>query len=179
MRKPLVLILVLLLGAGMAACGGDDDSANEEAAATPTETAAPEPVDLTALAGDVSKNTKRKPRIPKPNGDPPAELVTEDIVKGKGPGAKQGDTLTMKYVGVSWSNGEQFDASWDRGDTFPFQLGAGMVIPGWDEGMVGMKKGGRRLLAIPPELAYGPQGAPPAIGPNETLVFVVDLVKIG
>jgi peptidylprolyl isomerase len=178
--KLLTLTLVLALGAGVAACGDDDDS-SEETAATPaaTETAAPEPADVSALAAEVSDDTKKKPKIPAPSGDPPAELVTEDIVKGKGRGAKAGDTLTMQYVGVSWSNGQEFDASWDRGQTFPFQLGAGMVIPGWDQGMEGMKKGGRRLLAIPPDLAYGAQGSPPVIGPNETLVFVVDLVKIG
>jgi peptidylprolyl isomerase len=178
--KLITLTLVLVLGGTIAACGDDDDdSGGSEAAATPTETAAPEPADVSALAGEISKDTKSKPTIPAPSGDPPAELVTEDIVKGKGPGAQAGDTLTMQYVGVSWSTGQEFDASWDRGETFPFQLGAGMVIPGWDQGMVGMKKGGRRLLVIPPDLAYGPDGSPPAIGPNETLVFVVDLVKIG
>jgi peptidylprolyl isomerase len=103
--------------------------------------------------------------------------VTKDIVKGKGPKAKPGDTLTMMYTGYSWSNGQKFDASWDRGQPFPFQLGAGMVIPGWDKGMVGMRKGGRRLLIIPPDQGYGPQGSGP-IGPNETLIFAVDLKKL-
>ena len=84
----------------------------------------------------------------------------------------------MHYVGVSWSSGAQFDASWDRGQTFQFTLGAGMVIRGWDEGVAGMKVGGRRKLVIPPELGYGEQGAGGVIGPNETLVFVVDLVAI-
>jgi peptidylprolyl isomerase len=178
--KLITLTIALALGAGFAACGDDDDSSTAgETAATPTETAAPEPTDVVALAAEVSKNTKKKPEIPTPSGEPPSQLVVEDIVKGKGRAAEAGDTLTMNYVGTSWSTGEQFDASWDRGETFPFQLGAGMVIPGWDEGMVGMKKGGRRLLAIPPDMAYGPQGSPPAIGPNETLLFVVDLEKIG
>jgi peptidylprolyl isomerase len=104
--------------------------------------------------------------------------VKRDIVTGKGKPAKAGDTLTMQYVGVSWSTGEQFDASWDHGQPFPFKLGAGMVIPGWDKGMVGMRKGGRRLLVIPPEMGYGPTGQGP-IGPNETLIFAVDLVDIG
>ena len=85
----------------------------------------------------------------------------------------------MQYVGVSFSTGEQFDASWDRGQPFQFQLGAQMVIPGWDQGVAGMKVGGRRRLVIPPDLAYGRQGSPPAIGPSETLVFVIDLVSIG
>jgi peptidylprolyl isomerase len=179
MRSRLIsLTIALALGAGVVACGDDDDGSGEAAAApTPTETAAP--ADVSALAAEVSDDTKSKPAIPAPSGDPPTELVTEDIVEGKGRAAKAGDNLTMQYVGVSWSNGQEFDASWDRGEPFVFQLGAGMVIPGWDQGLEGMKKGGRRLLAIPPELAYGPQGSPPVIGPNETLVFVVDLVKIG
>jgi peptidylprolyl isomerase len=177
--KLLILLLALGLGVGLAACGDDDDdSGGSGAAGAATETATPEPADVSALAGKVSKDTDSKPRIPTPSGDPPSELVTEDIVKGKGRAAKPGDTLTMQYVGTSWSNGQEFDASWDRGQTFPFKLGAGMVIPGWDQGMKGMKEGGRRLLAIPPDLAYGPQGSPPVIGPNETLVFVVDLVKL-
>jgi peptidylprolyl isomerase len=177
--KLATLALALALGAGLAACGDDDDETEAAATPAPTETATPEPADVSALAREVSKNTKRKPSIPAPSGEPPAELVTEDIVAGKGRGAKAGDTLTMQYVGISWSNGQEFDASWNSGQKFPFQLGAGMVIPGWDQGMEGMKKGGRRLLAIPPDLAYGPEGSPPVIGPNETLVFVVDLVKIG
>jgi peptidylprolyl isomerase len=177
--KSLILLLALVLGVGLAACGDDDDdSGGSSAAGAATETATPEPADVSALAGKVAKDTDAKPKIPAPSGDPPSKLVTEDIVEGKGRAAKPGDTLTMQYVGVSWSNGQEFDASWDRGQTFPFKLGAGMVIPGWDQGMKGMKEGGRRLLAIPPDLAYGPQGSPPVIGPNETLVFVVDLVKL-
>ena len=180
MRSKLtILTLVLVLGAGVAACGDDDDASSETAAtptATPTETASAAGIE--ALVQGTSKKTDAKPEVPAPEGDPPSELVTRDIVKGKGPKAKQGDTLTMQYVGLSWSNGQQFDASWDAGQPFPFQLGAGMVIPGWDQGMVGMQKGGRRLLVIPPDLGYGPQGSGP-IGPNETLIFVVDLVEIG
>jgi peptidylprolyl isomerase len=177
--KLLSLALALLLGAGVASCGGDDSSATESAATpTPTETATAAPPNVDAIVAGISRNTKKKPAIVKPEGDPPTELVSKDIVKGKGPKAKAGDTLTMQYVGVSWSTGEQFDASWDRGQPFPFQLGAQMVIPGWDQGMVGMRKGGRRLLVLPPDLAYGPQGSGP-IGPNETLIFAVDLVKLG
>jgi peptidylprolyl isomerase len=176
--KLLSLMLVLLLGAGAAACGGDDSGSSEAAAtATPTETATPAAANADAIVAGVTKNTKKKPAIVTPEGDPPTELVTKDIVKGTGPKAKPGDRLTMQYVGVAWSNGQQFDASWDRGQPFPFQLGAQMVIPGWDRGMVGMRKGGRRLLIIPPDLGYGPQGSGP-IGPGETLVFAVDLEKI-
>jgi peptidylprolyl isomerase len=86
--------------------------------------------------------------------------------------------VSVDYVGVNFSSGQQFDASWDRGEPFQFQLGAGQVIPGWDEGVKGMRVGGRRVLTIPPDLAYGPAGSPPVIGPNETLVFVVDLRKV-
>ena len=114
-----------------------------------------------------------------PSGDPPRKIVVKDIVEGKGPAAKPGDTLTVQYVGKSFSTGQEFDASWDRGQPFTFQLGSGMVIPGWDDGLEGMKAGGRRELVIPPDLGYGSQGSPPAIAPDETLVFVIDLVKIG
>jgi peptidylprolyl isomerase len=170
----------LVIGAGVGACGDDDDAASESAA-TPTATATKtaSAAGLEALVQGTTKKTDAKPEVPAPKGDPPSELVIRDIVKGKGPKAKAGDTLTMQYVGTSWSNGQQFDASWDAGQPFPFQLGAGMVIAGWDQGMVGMQKGGRRLLVIPPDLGYGPTGAGDAIGPNETLIFVVDLVEIG
>jgi peptidylprolyl isomerase len=99
-------------------------------------------------------------------------------VKGKGPAAKAGDTLTVNYVGVAFSTGDEFDASWDTGQPYPVQLGAGQVIEGWDRGLVGMRKGGRRMLTIPPELAYGTEGRSPTIAPNETLVFVVDAVDL-
>jgi peptidylprolyl isomerase len=177
--KLLSLTLALLVGAGVAACGSGDSSDSETAAtSTPTETPTAAPANVDEIVAGVGKNTKKKPKIVTPQGDPPTQLVIKDIVKGTGPKAKPGDTLTMQYVGNSWSTGEQFDASWDRGQAFPFQLGAGMVIPGWDQGMVGMRKGGRRLLIIPPDMGYGPQGSGP-IGPNETLVFAVDLEKIG
>jgi peptidylprolyl isomerase len=105
-------------------------------------------------------------------------LRVEDIVKGKGRAAKQGDSLTVQYAGVTFSTGTEFDASWNRGEPFTFELG-GQVIPGWNQGLEGMRPGGRRKLTIPPQLAYGAQGQPPSIGPNETLVFVIDLVRIG
>ena len=120
-----------------------------------------------------------KPVIEIPEGAPPAELVIEDLSVGDGVEAVAGKGCTMHYVGHSWSSGKQFDASWDRGDTFSFQLGAGMVIGGWDQGVAGMKVGGRRKLTIPPHLGYGARGAGGAIGPNETLVFVVDLLGVG
>ncbi len=120
----------------------------------------------------------QKPAVEVPAGVPPAHLVTEDLVVGDGPEATRGRTVGVHYVGVRHSDGGQFDASWDRGDVFSFGLGAGMVIAGWDQGVQGMRVGGRRRLVIPPELGYGVRGAPPVIGPGETLVFVVDLLTV-
>ena len=119
-----------------------------------------------------------KPTVSIPSQDPPTDLVIEDLVEGDGTEAAAGHTVMVHYVGVAWSTGQQFDASWDRGaQPFAFQLGAGMVIPGWDQGLVGLRKGGRRLLIIPPDMGYGPSGTPDGtIAPNETLIFVVDRV---
>jgi len=120
-----------------------------------------------------------KPHVYVPPGEiPPVTLIVEDIVEGDGTEAASGDTVDVHYVGVSWKTRKQFDASWDRGDTFSFRLGAGMVISGWDEGVQGMKVGGRRRLVLPPAKAYGKQGAGGVIGPDETLVFVVDLLGV-
>ena len=119
-----------------------------------------------------------KPDVTIPDAAPPADLVIEDIVVGGGDEAAAGHDVEVHYVGVSWSDGRQFDASWDRNDTFSFRLGGGQVIQGWDQGVQGMRVGGRRRLTLPPDLAYGPRGAGGVIGPNETLVFVVDLVGI-
>jgi len=128
--------------------------------------------------GSSDVDTSTKPTVEVPDGPPPKTLQTDDIVVGDGAEAKPGDTLSMQYVGVNYSNGEQFDASWDNGQPFTFQLGSGQVIKGWDQGIAGMKVGGRRELIVPPDLGYGAQGSPPAIGPNETLVFVVDLLDV-
>ena len=119
-----------------------------------------------------------KPVIEIPEGDPPSELVVEDLTVGDGAEAVAGTTCTMQYVGHGWSTRRQFDASWDRGEPFSFRLGAGMVIGGWDQGVAGMKVGGRRKLTIPPELGYGSRGAGRDIKPGETLVFVVDLLAV-
>ena len=120
-----------------------------------------------------------KPQVDVPVGQPPSyQLELEDIEIGDGAEAKSGDIVEVHYVGVSWKTGNQFDASWDRGDTFKFGLGKGQVIPGWDQGVAGMKVGGRRRITIPPNLAYGKRGAGGVIGPNETLFFVVDLISV-
>ncbi|TYK47883.1 FKBP-type peptidyl-prolyl cis-trans isomerase [Actinomadura decatromicini] len=119
-----------------------------------------------------------RPEIDFPEGQPPSNLDITDITKGDGPEATKGANVSMHYVGVSWSTGEEFDASWNRGSTFDFPLGGGRVIKGWDMGIVGMKVGGRRKLVIPPHLAYGDRSPSPAIKPGETLIFVVDLVAV-
>jgi peptidylprolyl isomerase len=120
----------------------------------------------------------QKPAVTIPDGDPPVELVVEDLEVGDGAEAVAGRDVIVHYVGVAWSNGRQFDASWDRGDTFDFRLGAGQVIQGWDQGVAGMRTGGRRKITIPPQLGYGSRGAGGVIKGDETLVFVVDLVGV-
>ena len=120
-----------------------------------------------------------KPDVTIPDGAPPADLQIEDLVEGDGAEASAGMQVTVDYVGVSWSTKREFDASWNRNDTFTFGLGAGQVIQGWDQGVQGMKVGGRRRLTIPPDMGYGQFGAGGVIGPNETLVFVVDLRSVG
>jgi len=160
MQSRIIALVVLLIGLVAAvvivtATGGDDEG-----------------------GGEISTDLESKPEVPVPDGEPPTELETVDVVEGDGPEAQSGDTVNVQYVGVNYSNGEQFDASWDSGQPFEFQLGGGSVIPGWDEGIVGMKVGGRRELIIPPDLGYGAQGQPPDIPPNETLIFVVDLLDV-
>jgi peptidylprolyl isomerase len=119
-----------------------------------------------------------KPEVTIPEGSPSYQLEIEDIVVGEGEEAVAGRIVEVHYVGVSWQTSRQFDASWDRDDTFKFGLGKGQVIRGWDQGVAGMRVGGRRRITIPPDLGYGKRGAPPVIGPDETLVFVVDLIGV-
>ena len=149
-----VLLVALVAGVVIVSATGEDDDSSAAAEAT-------------------------KPEVEVPDGPPPEELETTDITEGEGAEAQGGDTVTVEYVGVTYSDGTEFDSSWEVEEPFSFQLGAGEVIPGWDQGIVGMRAGGRRELVIPPDLAYGRQGFPPDIGPNETLVFVVDLLEVG
>ena len=179
---------------GLAACGstktadipsgsGDTGASTTATAATTTTTTAKPPTfakptaEVTKVAKAVGTDTKKKPKIPKPSGKPPAKLTAVDIVNGTGAAATNGDTLTVDYAGSSWSTGKEFDASWNSGQPFPVTLGQGQVIKGWEQGLQGMKQGGRRLLVIPPDLGYGATGSPPKIKPNETLLFVIDLRK--
>src|ERR687894_2586774 len=119
-----------------------------------------------------------KPEVEVPEHSPSYQLELDDIEVGDGDEAVAGSIVEVHYVGVSWQTGRQFDASWDRGDTFKFGLGKGQVIPGWDQGVAGMRVGGRRRITIPPDLAYGKRGAGGGIRPAATLVFVVDLVGV-
>jgi peptidylprolyl isomerase len=158
---------VLAFAAG---CGDDEEESADRPAGPPAQEE-----QQTETAADL-KDTSTKPVIPRPTGSPPRRLVVEDIVKGKGRAARRGDTLTVNYVGVLFSTGSQFDASWDRGEPFTTEI-PGQVIEGWNRGLLGMRQGGRRQLTIPPRLAYGAAGTP-GIGPNETLVFVIDLERL-
>ena len=122
--------------------------------------------------------TLERPTIDKPEGDIPFELGIDDLVEGEGEEATRGSKVSVHYVGVAFSTGDEFDASWNRGEPFEFKLGAGQVIPGWDAGVEGMKVGGRRKLTIPSAMAYGARGAGGVIKPHEPLVFVVDLLSV-
>ncbi len=171
----MILALCAALALAITGCGGDDDSTttNDSGAAAQTESSPPAGEDT----GTKGEDTGTKPKIAVPDGPPPKQLEERDLVEGDGAEAKVGDEVTVQYVGVGYDSKEEFDASWGR-EPFTFPLGAGAVIPGWDKGVAGMKVGGRRELTIPPNLAYGPTGSPPVIGPNETLIFVVDLVAV-
>jgi peptidylprolyl isomerase len=163
--------LIVLLSAmlAIAGCGGGGSSGSStESTESSSSTSAESP----------SGSKKTKPKVTVPTGAPPKKLVVKDIEKGSGPTAEAGDEVTVQYVGVNYKNGKEFDSSWSRNEPFPFQLGAGQVIPGWDQGVEGMKVGGRRELIIPPGLAYGATPPTPAIAPNETLVFVIDLLGV-
>jgi peptidylprolyl isomerase len=120
-----------------------------------------------------------RPEIDPPEGDIPFVLGIDDLVVGEGDEATAGKKVSVHYVGVSFSTGEEFDASWNRGQPFEFRLGKGQVIPGWDQGVAGMRVGGRRRLTIPSAMAYGARGAGGVIRPHEPLVFVVDLLAVG
>ncbi len=173
--RPLAALAAALLV--LTACGsGEDTVAAPSPEAASSCPAAPTPVDA---PDDASTDLEAKPAVEVPSDPPPAALEVSDIVVGEGDLACSGDAVSMQYVGVLYEGGQQFDASWDRGQPFDFQLGGGQVIGGWDQGIVGMREGGRRQLVIPPDLGYGDRGAGADIPPGATLVFVVDLLEIG
>jgi peptidylprolyl isomerase len=172
------LMTAILVGALLAFAGcGDDESSDEGTTAATEETAGGEASGAVEKSGDASSRTK--PEVTVPDGEAPTELVENELIEGTGAEAKKGDEVTVQYVGVGYESEEEFDSSWSRNEPFSFTLGQGRVIPGWEMGVEGMKVGGRRELIIPGELAYGAAGSPPAIGPNETLIFVVDLLEVG
>jgi FKBP-type peptidyl-prolyl cis-trans isomerase len=172
------LLAALGSAALLAGCGSSGSSTigvgNESSAASAAvEHAAAQTTGTTPTSGPLST----EPTITVAKGPAPTTLVTKDLVKGTGTEAKAGASVTVNYVGALYSNGRVFDASWKRNEPFTFTLGQGQVIKGWDQGVAGMRAGGRRELIIPAELAYGKPGRPPTIPPNSTLVFIVDLLS--
>jgi peptidylprolyl isomerase len=169
MKLPaLMLALCLALAVAFGGCGSSSDSSSESTESTSSSES----------AESANTDLSKKPVVTVPKGVSPKKFAYKEIVEGTGPVAKSGDKVTVQYVGVGFESEEEFDSSWSRNEPFPFTLGAGEVIKGWDKGVEGMKVGGRRELLIPGELAYGPAGSPPKIGPNETLIFVIDLLKV-
>jgi peptidylprolyl isomerase len=187
-RRSIGTLFALALAVGLAACGGSSTAPGvvpapsagatqaSVTAATSTSTT-PTPTTPTATTPKPPSPLSKKPVVNVPTGAPPKSLVVKDLIKGNGPAAGTGSSITVNYVGVLYKGAKEFDSSWKTGQPFaPFKLGQGSVIPGWDKGLVGMKVGGRRELIIPPSLAYGKTGSPPTIPANSTLVFVVDLL---
>jgi peptidylprolyl isomerase len=173
MRLRFTVPLVALAFAG---CGGDSDTTAAPPAATPTPIIEKVEGSPTPLP-EVTPSGKKEPRIRARSGEPPTELVVRDLERGDGAEATPGKTVTVDYKGGHYDSGEPFDSSWSTGRPFTFLLGANQVIDGWDQGLEGMRVGGRRELIVPPELAYGDHGQG-AILPNETIVFVVDLLEV-
>jgi FKBP-type peptidyl-prolyl cis-trans isomerase len=186
---PLALVVAALIAAG---CGSDDSGSTDTAATTtetqpatqppqqPAESGAPKPRKVKPSPAEADLG--RKPKPAKGTGKPPSKLVVQDLIVGKGKKAASGDMVSVQYVGVLFDNGKEFDASWNGakpGRPLQFPVGVGQVIPGWDQGVPGMRVGGRRKLIIPSELAYRDQGYPPAIPPNAALIFDIDLKKVG
>ena len=183
---PLVLAAaaISLIASG---CGSQDSQANKYADIAAKQDKNPpkitDPVQpalktSTATPGPGEGNIAKKPVIPKQTGAVPKDLIAEDLIVGKGPAAKAGDQVSVQYVGVLRDTLKEFDSSWKRNQPFNLQLGAGQVIKGWDQGLVGMKAGGRRRLTIPSELAYGATGQPPTIPANAALIFDIDMKTI-
>jgi peptidylprolyl isomerase len=184
-----VLLVALAVAAFAVGCGSSKDESLADKSAEKAEQELksqkpiPEPKPISSpvvqpTAGEADIN--KEPKVPKGSGSPPTTLKAETLIQGSGPAIKNGQQATVNYVGVLFKNGKQFDASWGKGkQPFQFTLGGGQVIPGWDQGVLGMKVGERRRLTIPADLAYGAQGSPPKIGPNQALIFDIDLKKIG
>jgi peptidylprolyl isomerase len=170
-RIPATLTCAVLLAAGLAACGGSSKAPGIQPAPSGGQTSA-------TPTAKVPAALSKKPTVAVPKGPAPSHLVVKDLVTGSGTAAAANRTVTVNYVGVLYNSGKEFDSSWSRNQPFTTPLSAGAVIPGWVQGIQGMKVGGRRELIIPPALAYGKSGSPPTIPPNSTLVFVVDLLSV-
>jgi peptidylprolyl isomerase len=154
------VLIAVALSVSLAACGSDDSPDSS--------------------SSGVSTDLSEKPEVPASDEPAPDELVIDDVVVGDGAEAVEGSTADVKYVGTFYESGEEFDSSWSRSsdETIPVPLGAGRVIPGFEQGIEGMKEGGRRVITIPSDLGYGPEGSPPVIPGDATLVFVMDLVEV-
>ncbi len=170
-RALTTLACALLVAAGLSACGSSKAPGVQTAPSGGQTSAVP-------TTANLPQALSHKPTVSVPKGPPPSHLVVKDLIKGNGTSATPNGTVTVNYVGVLYNTGKQFDSSWSRNQPFTTPLSAGSVIPGWVQGIQGMKVGGRRELIIPPALAYGKSGSPPAIPPNSTLVFVVDLLSV-
>jgi peptidylprolyl isomerase len=186
MKFPLIILaLCAALATAVVGCGGSSDSSTGS-----TESSASEAGGSSTKSSESSEESgesvpkaspdkkKTKPTVTVPKGISPKNFAIKEIEEGTGPEAKAGDKVTVQYVGVGYDSEEEFDSSWSRNEPFSFTLGAGEVIEGWDRGVEGMKVGGRRELLIPGNLAYGAAGSPPNIGPNETLIFTIDLLAV-
>lgn len=179
MKLPaLMLALCVALAIAVAGCGGSsDDSSSGSTGSSDSTSSSESDKSSSSGEGDLS-DTSTKPKVTVPSGVSPKQFAYKDIVEGTGAEAKPGDKVTVQYVGVGFDSEKEFDSSWSRNEPFSFSLGASEVIKGWDQGVEGMKVGGRRELVIPGSLAYGAAGSPPKIGPNETLIFVIDLLEV-
>lgn len=190
-KKTSLTLAAIAVGAVVAGCGGGGGSTAAGVAQAPSGGATQGAITTAPATSTTSSSTSsasvptptsgplsKEPAVPAEKGTPPTKLVTKDVVRGTGATAKSGSTVTVNYVGALYKNGKVFDASWKRNQTFTTQLSTSAVIPGWVQGISGMKVGGRRVLIIPPSLGYGKTGSPPTIPGNSTLVFVVDLLKV-
>jgi peptidylprolyl isomerase len=187
--RPRLGLTLVALGAGalIAGCGssggsstitvGAENKADESLASSSAPTSSTSTSTTAASKTPASGPLSKEPHVIPPGGAAPTKLVTKEIITGTGAEAKVGNAVSVNYVGALYHGGKVFDASWKRNEPFPFTLGKGQVIPGWEQGVPGMKVGGRRELIIPAALAYGAKGSPPAIPPNEPLVFVIDLLS--
>jgi peptidylprolyl isomerase len=182
MKFPLlILALCAALVIGIGGCGSSSDSSTGSSGSTESSasTEASNPAEKSTDSAESNPSGKKtKPTVTVPKGISPKNFATKELKEGTGATAKKGDKVTVQYVGVGYDSEKEFDSSWSRNEPFTFTLGAGEVIKGWDQGVEGMKVGGRRELLIPGNLAYGPEGRPPEIGPNETLIFTIDLLAV-